>query len=85
MSKRKKSTIEVGPGEICRKCGKQMKRFSHGQNWKPKQRQPYFFRYWDKCKCGMLQHYEAAKVSLVEDVSAEPSDELTAAYRATIG
>ena len=60
----KKKSPQVGTGENCRKCGKQMKRFRHYDNWKPMKNQPYYFDYWDKCKCGMLQHYEKAKVML---------------------
>lgn len=67
--------ICVGDGEKCQRCKRHMKRYRHGQNWKPKHSQPYYFDYWDKCQCGMLQHYEAAKISLV------PIDDLEKEYR----
>lgn len=61
-----------------------MKRYEHGPLWKPKEGQPYYFRYWDKCsRCLHLQHYEVAKVLLIEeDVAGDP---LTEEYRATVG
>lgn len=81
MPKRKKSTVLVGAGERCRKCRGQMERFGHGHLWKPKQTQPYYFRYWDKCRCGMLQHYEAAKVMLVDEPEPAELDDLTQRFK----
>lgn len=69
---------KIGVGNRCRRCGKTMIRCAHKKGWKPKKDQPYYFEYWDKCKCGMLQHYEAAKVMLKEKFR----DPLEQEYRA---
>ena len=54
----------VGKGSPCKKCNVVMNRFSHGDKWKPKAGQPYFFWYWDCCpNCHHFQHYEEAKCS----------------------
>lgn len=53
----------TGEGKNCPKCRKQMKRYKHKSRWVPKAKQPYYFRFWDKCKsCRHLQHYEEAKI-----------------------
>lgn len=75
MGKRRKKTIEIGVGENCPKCRRSMKRYEHGENWKPKSSQPYYFRFWDKCApCKHLQHYEKAKVNLAASEDAENLD-----------
>ncbi len=58
-----KKTVEISGGGFCPKCKELMQRVKHGPNWKPKDRQPYYFAYWDKCRnCRHMQHYEIAKV-----------------------
>ena len=47
----------VGKGKRCPHCGKMMQRYSHPDGWKPKPAQRYFFRHWDRCACGHIQHY----------------------------
>lgn len=84
MGKKKmlRGTVFAGMGENCRKCGKRMKRFEHAPDWKPKANQPYYFRFWDKCSCKMLQHYEWAKVWVAsDDIEGDP---LIAEYRAIV-
>ena len=45
------------------KCGVPMQRVRHPGSWRPKPRQPHWFRWRDLCfPCRHLQHYEAAKV-----------------------
>lgn len=41
-----------------------MDRFQHEEGWKPRSGQPFYFQYWDRCGCGRIQHYEAAKVEI---------------------
>lgn len=77
MSKknRMKRTIRTSDGNACPKCRKKMGRFAHGPTWRPKNGQPYYFEYWDKCAaCSHIQHYEYAKVTLVVSESAEHLD-----------
>lgn len=63
MKNKQIAAQEIGEGELCPKCGKMMKRFEHGRDWKPKLMQPYHFAFWDRCiACRHVQHYEAAKV-----------------------
>lgn len=71
--------VELGVGAKCHRCQRTMKRYGHRPEWKPSHSQPYYFRYWDKCKCGMLQHYESAKVNLT------PLDDLEREYRDIMG
>lgn len=79
--KRKRKSVDIGPGGKCSRCHKQMRRIEHGPTWKPKQNQPYYFTYWDKCSCSMIQLYEKAKVWLKEP----PKDELVEEFKAIIG
>lgn len=53
---------KIDGGGKCLKCKRTMQRRCHRSDWLPKQNQPYYFRYWDLCRCGHLQHYESAKV-----------------------
>lgn len=39
-----------------------MERRVHTPTWRPKPGQPFYFKFWDVCACGHLQHYEHAKV-----------------------
>jgi hypothetical protein len=39
-----------------------MNRYEHEATFCPRLGQPYHFKYWDRCGCGRLQHYEDAKV-----------------------
>jgi hypothetical protein len=71
----------VGNGERCRRCSQIMLRFRHKDGWNPKVNQPYYFSYWDKCRCGMIQHYEKAKIFL----AAPEKDELTEEFKAIMG
>ncbi len=67
----------IGPGNECPKCRKVMQRFQHGAGWKLKERQPYYYTYWDKCTGGHhIQMYEAAKV-----FCAAPVDDLEREFR----
>lgn len=73
MGKSLKKARHVGEGSPCPKCGQTMRRCEHGPEWKPRADQPYYFAYWDKCRpCGHMQHYEAAKVTLIEDPLTQP-------------
>lgn len=65
--KKRKSAALIGEGIPCPRCKRTMGRYEHGPNWRPKQNQPYYFRYWDKCRCGYMQLYEAAKVHCIEE------------------
>ncbi len=76
---RRNKPPSVGPGDLCARCGSIMDRVVHHPDWKPREGQPYYFRYWDKCGCGMLQHYEAAKVHITEE------NPLDAEYRQVMG
>lgn len=79
-----KRTVEIGAGNACPKCRRQMVRSEHGPSWKPKQNQPYYFNYWDKCRrCHHVQHYEVAKVMLVEEGAS--TDPLTEEFKAVMG
>jgi hypothetical protein len=75
MSRQKKRR-KLGAGNACPKCSRQMKRFEHGDGWKPKAGQPFWYKYWDICaRCRHIQHYECAKVhrdALIEDVILAP-------------
>lgn len=60
-------------GEECPKCGSLMKRYRHGNDWKPKERQPYWFAWWDKCKpCRYIKNYERSKVFRVSPSDPTP-------------
>ena len=66
-------------GEPCPKCALPMQRCTHGEQWRPKVGQPYYFRFWDRClKCKHLQHYESAKTWIdrteSERANQEPFD-----------
>lgn len=53
----------IGDGNKCPKCSAQMRRFQHKKMWAPGDKQPYYFKYWDKCPgCRRIQLYEIAKV-----------------------
>lgn len=56
--------VKIEGGQKCKKCRRTMQRKTHPGHWRPKKDQPYFFAYWDICKCGMIQLYEDAKVIL---------------------
>lgn len=58
--------IRLDGGKNCPRCKRVMQRFGHGPTWQPKKAQPYFFAWWDKCRCGRIQMYEEAKVYLNE-------------------
>lgn len=59
---RRKDAIKISEGDPCPKCGQPMSRYRHGDHWKPKEFQPYWFGWWDKCaSCRHIQHYERAK------------------------
>lgn len=61
-------SIKIDGGKNCPKCNAPMQRCAHGATWKPKEGQPYYFKFWDICRrCRHMQHYEAAKV-WVDDV-----------------
>lgn len=62
MTSRRSKSIRVGPGDRCPNDGAVMDRFEHEKGFKPRDGQPYYFRHWDRCSCGHLQHYEDAKV-----------------------
>ena len=84
--KAKKQRRGIEGGNKCPKCDRPMQRYEHNQNWAPKARQPYYFSYWDSCeKCRHVQHYEAAKVHLVEDPHISPAviDQLRPTYVAS--
>lgn len=51
---------------VCPRCGRTMSRRGHLPTWRPKSQQKYWFAYWDVCSCGMVQHYEKAKVHAVD-------------------
>lgn len=72
--------VKIEGGEKCKKCKRIMQRFEHPPHWRPKQKQPYYFRSWDKCQCEMSQMYEAAKVILIK-----PDDPLTEEFKAIVG
>ncbi len=53
-----------------------MDRFEHERGFKPRPGGPFYFRYWDRCGCGHLQHYEDAKVYAAMQ-AARPQQTLT--------
>ena len=53
-----------------------MDRYEHEAGFRPRPGQPYHFKYWDRCGCGHLQHYEDAKV-YPASAPARPQRELT--------
>lgn len=56
--------VPIAGGEKCPKCGICMQRYKHSPKWRPKNRQPYYFAYWDVCISGAHHHtqlYEEAK------------------------
>lgn len=62
----------TGKGSECPKCRELMDRCSHKPEWKPKENQPYYFGFWDRCTpCRHVQHYEAAKVFRI--VASDPT------------
>lgn len=66
MSRRRSSSIRVGRGGTCQTCSAIMDRYEHQAGFAPRPGQPYHFKYWDRCGCGHLQHYEDAKVYAIE-------------------
>ncbi len=86
-NRRIKRSVPDGIGNPCPKCSKPMERMKHGPTWKLKKDQPYYFRYWDRCRpCHHIQHYETAKVMLSSKTGAPAQgDNLTAEYREIIG
>jgi HNH endonuclease len=76
MKKRRKGRNEIGCGENCPKCGRQMKRYRHANNFKPREGHAYY-SWWDICyRCNRQQNYEAAKV--IDGKINEPDDSGTA-------
>lgn len=69
MSKRKSDRRLIPGGKRCPKCSGRMDRFEHGDDWKPKADQPYYYAYWDKCSpCRHIQLYDDAKILCKENV-----------------
>lgn len=65
------------PGKPCPRCARQMGRYVHESDWKPKPSQSFYYAYWDYCwKCKYLQYYEIAKryVSRELEPPNEPRD-----------
>lgn len=77
---KKAKAVKILGGLGCKKCGKTMQRFEHPNGWRPRKEQPYYFRYWDNCRCGVIQHYESAKVVIEPFI-----DPLDAEYHAVVG
>lgn len=72
----------VGNGGKCPKCRNPMLRCEHKENWAPRKNQPFYFRYWDKCKkCRHIQHYESAKIHLGMDFATELTETFKAAMQ----
>lgn len=72
VSKRRKTHVIIGEGARCPKCDSRMERRGHGDDWKPKEGQPYYFLYWDSCPRGHhIQLYESAKVLLLSEAENE--------------
>lgn len=78
MAAKRRTT--TGPGGICPKCSKQMKRFTHHQYWRPKFDSPYWL-YWDICRCGHVEHYEEARVWPSEEAKARWNAHMAAKAR----
>lgn len=76
MAKKRSPSVPVGPGEKCPSCGDTMQRFEHPKGWRPRPGQPFHFKFWDRCGCGHLKHYEQAKVH-AEWALRRPQKELT--------
>lgn len=74
---RRASAIDTGPGKKCPTCTSTMRRYNHPPGWEPRQGQPFYFSYWDRCACGHIQHYEKAKVALARPAEPEPEIKLT--------
>jgi hypothetical protein len=54
----------IDGGKICPKCERQMQRFEHKPEWKPKPNQKYYFTYWDICKpCRYIKNYGVSRRS----------------------
>ena len=75
MSRKRSSAVDLGPGAKCPTCNAKMRRRGHPSWWSPRPGQPFYFKYWDSCYCGHLQHYEEAKVYAVPP--QRPQRELT--------
>jgi hypothetical protein len=74
-TKLKKITEE---GQPCWHCGTPVLRREHRPNWKPKKRQPYYFKWWFYCwKCKAVYHVEEAKHWLM----AQPQPNVDQQYR----
>ena len=80
--KKDRKAVKVGSGIICPRCHQKTARFEHGPAWSPKRSQAYYFRFWDYCRCGYVQHYEHAKVYAVStactDLAAQKKPNLGA-------
>lgn len=56
-------TLITTIGQACRKCGTPVVKRTHKPNWKPKEKQPYYFMWWLKCLgCKNIYMVESAKV-----------------------
>jgi hypothetical protein len=73
---------QIAGGELCPKCGRRMQRYQHPPGWKPKEGQPFYFRYWDIChqrhspgkkRSDHFQGYEVAKV-IVSPILQDAAD-----------
>lgn len=57
------TNIQIGSGEKCEKCGKMTLRYSHGADWRPKEGQALYYKYWDRClDCRRSKYYEAVRL-----------------------
>lgn len=66
-------------GSICRKCvSGSLKKCTHKPDWKPKKGQPYYFKYWFKCRqCLTIYMVEEAKIWLI----AKPESSLNQQFK----
>jgi hypothetical protein len=64
VGKKKLSRVPVSGGEICFKCRSiHMQRFNHVAEFKPRDTQPYYYKWWDICpRCKFSVYSEQAKV-----------------------
>lgn len=75
MSKKKKNKptrYKIGNGNLCVKCKVPMERRGHPKKWEPREKQAFYFAWWDVCKkCQRVQHYEEAKRYVCKTIGTE--------------
>lgn len=59
--------------KICKKCGRLVDKHTHHEDWKPSEKQKYYFTEWDVChSCGFIQQCENNKKYTAEFKPKEP-------------